>query len=250
VALAFVLLTGAGLLIQTFLQLRAVDVGCRTENVLTLRMPPSIRHSDPARIVAYQRDVLGRVRALPGVLSAGFTNHIPLVIKGDITGIGAEGHEEDKHFQCRLRVAGPGYLQTMGIPVLRGRDIEERDVHGAQLVVLINSTLARTLWPDQDPIGRRVRLGEHWLQVVGEVGDIRQSGLGVPPNPEFYASSLQIPFPPASLAIHTQVEPHSLAAAVRQTIWSVDPNQPITGLASMEEIVDRELFQTRLQTIL
>jgi putative ABC transport system permease protein len=156
VALAFVLLTGAGLLIQTFLQLRAVDVGCRTENVLTLRMPPSIRHSDPARIVAYQRDVLGRVRALPGVLSAGFTNHIPLVIKGDITGIGAEGHEEDKHFQCRLRVAGPGYLQTMGIPVLRGRDIEERDVHGAQLVVLINSTLARTLWPDAF-VGKRSR---------------------------------------------------------------------------------------------
>jgi predicted permease len=251
VALAFVLLIGAGLFIQTFMQLRAVDPGCRTENVLTLRMPASNKHREPAQIAAYQREVVQRVSALPGVVSAGFTNHIPLVIKGDITGVFAEGHEADQRFQCNLRVAGPGYLRTMGIPILRGRDIEERDAHGAPQVVLVNATLARTVWPNQDPIGRRLQIGgEHWVQVVGEVGDVHQSGLHVPPKPEFYASSLQIPFPPASLAIHTNVEPNSLASAVRQAVWSVDPDQPITGLASMEEIVDRELFQTRLQTTL
>jgi putative ABC transport system permease protein len=249
VAMAFVLLIGAGLFIQTFVQLRSVDIGCRIKNVLTLRMPASNKYSEPAQIVNYQREVLQRVRAIPGVVSAGFTNHIPLVVKGDITGVGAEGHDAEKRFQCNLRIAGPGYLQTMGIPLLRGRDIEERDVHGAPLVVLINATLARTVWPNQDPIGRRLQLGGvQWVEVVGEVGDVHQSGIDVPSNPEFYASSLQVPFPPASLAIHTRVEPNSVASAVRQAIWSADSDQPITGMASMEEIVDRELFQRSLQT--
>jgi len=250
VALAFVLLIGAGLLMQTFMRLRSVDIGCRTENILTLRMPASEKHRGPGRIGAYQNEVLRQVTAIPGVASAGFTNHIPLVIKGDISGIGAEGHDPQQRFQCNVRVAGPGYLRTMGIPLRRGRDIEERDVEGAPLVVIINETLARTLWPGQDPIGRRIILRENRVPVVGVVGDIHQSGLDVSPKPEFYVSALQAPFPATSLAIHTSVEPTSLVSAVRQAIWSIDPEQPITGVASMEEILDAELFQRRVQTTL
>jgi predicted permease len=250
VALAFVLLIGAGLLMQTFARLRGVDMGCRTSNVLTLRMPPSEAHGGP-RMAAYQSEILRRVGAIPGVVSAGFTNHIPLVVKGDISSIRAEGHDAKERFQCNFRVAGPGYLRAMGIPLRRGRDIEERDAEGATQVVLVNETLARTLWPGQDPIGRRIMPGtKYQWQVVGVVGDIHQAGLDVPPKPEFYLSALQAGSAANSLAIHTSVEPASLASAVRQAIWAVDPDQPITDLASMEEILDKEVFQRRTQTTL
>jgi predicted permease len=246
------LLIGAGLLIQTLARLRSVDIGCRTENILTLRMPPSKARREPGRSVAFQREVLQRVTAIPGVLSAGFTNHIPLVMKGDITGIGAEGHDAKTRFQCNSRAIGPGYLRTMGIPLRRGRDINERDGEGAPLVVLINETLARTVWPNQDPIGRRlVFMGRVEVPVVGVVGDIHQAGLDVPSKPEFYVSTLQgPPSPPGSLAIHTSVDPASVAPAVRQAIWSFDPDQPITHMASMEEILDKEVSERRVQTTL
>ncbi len=251
VALAFVLLIGAALLMQTFARLRGVDMGCRTKNVLTLRMLPSEALRAPGRMVAWQREIVRRVSAIPGVVSAGFTNHIPLVVKGDISGIGAEGHDEKERFQCNHRVIGPGYLRTMGIPLRRGRDIDERDIEGAPPVVLINETLARTLWPGQDPIGRRLILGaSDQVQVVGVTGDIHQSGLDIAPKPEFYMSAYQSGAAASSLAVHANVDAASLAPAVRKAIWAVDPDQPVTELATMEEILDKEVFQRRLQTTL
>jgi predicted lysophospholipase L1 biosynthesis ABC-type transport system permease subunit len=105
------------------------------------------------------------------------------------------------------------------------------------------------LWPGQDPIGRRLLFEpEVSAQVVGVVGDIHSSGLDVPPKPEFYISALQSPYTPFSLAIHTNVEPLSLAAAVRRAIWSVDPDQPIADVASMDQILDKEVFSRRVQT--
>ena len=252
VAAAVVLLIGAGLLIRTFASLRGVEVGFRTANILTMGLPAS-GQMDAAKSIAFQRDVLRRVTALPSVVSAGFTNHIPLAVKGDITGARAEGHDGDERFQCycNTRVVGPGYLQTMGIPLRRGRDIDERDVEGAPDVVLVNETLARKLWPKEDPVGRRlVFLNDTAVTVVGVVGDIRQSGLDVATSPEFYVSALQVPFRPGSLAIHTKVDAGSLASAVRQAIWSVDPEQPITAMATMEEILEKEVLQRRVQTTL
>lgn len=251
VAFAFVLLIAAGLLVQTVARLRGVDPGCRTNNVLTLELPASQARRAAGGSVAWQRELLGRILAIPGVESAGFTNHIPLSFKGDITGIGAEGRDPKERFQCRSRFAGPGYLRTMGIPIRRGRDVDERDGPGAPLVVVINETLARLLWRDQDPIGRKLVFGTDLrVPVIGVCGDVRQSGLDVPPRAEFYISALQAPQPPDSLAIHTRVDPASVAGAVRQAVWSLDPNQPVTSVATMEQILDREVFQRRVQTTL
>lgn len=251
VALAFVLLIGAGLLIRSLSLLRGVDTGFRTSNILTLYLPASEGRRTPAKSAAWQQEVVHRIAALPGVVSAGFTNHIPLVVKGDITGVGAEGRDLKIRTQCRSRLAGPGYLGTMGIPVLLGRDIDERDADGAPPVVLVNQTLARALWPGQDPIGRRIHFrDEVYATVVGVTGDIRQAGLDVAPQPEFYASALQVAPPLQALAIHTSVPPAGLAAAVRKTIWSVDPDQPILKMASMEETLDREVLQRSVQTTL
>ena len=250
VALAFMLLVGAGLLIRTFAQVRDVDMGCRTQNILTLRIDPPATLRNLAQIAAYQREVLRRVNSVPGVDSAGFTNHIPLAVKGDMSDIAAEGRDDRESIMCDARVAGPGYLHTMGIPVRRGRDIQETDSDGVPPVVLINETLARMLWPGRDPIGRRVVYGGNLLPVVGVVGDVHQSGLDVPPQPEFYLSALQSGRRQGSLAIHTKVPPASLAGAVRQAIWSVNPDQPITDVATMEDILDQEVFQRRVQTTL
>ena len=251
VALAFMLVTGAGLLLRTFAGMREVEPGFRSQDVLTLSVPPSQVHSGAKQSAAYQREILRRITAIPGVASAGFTNHIPVAFKGDISGVGAEGHDPKERFQSNARVAGPGYIATMGIPLLRGRDLDGRDTGGTPLVALINETLARTLWPGQDPVGRHLLMGTNFqVTVVGLVGDIHQSGLNMPPAPEFYISALQAPFPPASLAIRTRVDPASLGPAVRQAIWAVDPDQPIIDMATMEEILDREVFPQRLRAIL
>jgi putative ABC transport system permease protein len=251
VALAFVLLIGAGLLIQSLARLRSVDTGFRTSNILALYLPPSEARRTPATNAVWQQEVLRRVTALPGVVSAGFTNHIPLVVKGDITGVGAEGRDLKIRTQCRLRVAGPGYLRTLGIPVLLGRDIDERDIDGALQVVLVNQTLAGALWPGQNPVGRRIHFRDDvYATVIGVTRDIRQAGLDVAPQPEFYASALQVAPAVQALAIHTSADPMSLAGAVRRSIWSFDPDQAIMRLASMEQILDREVFQRRVQTTL
>lgn len=251
VALAFVLLIAAGLLLQTFARVRGVDPGFRTRDLLTLTLRPAKKIAGQAKIAAWQQEILRRVAAIPGVVSAGFTNHIPIASKGDINGIGAEGHDDKTRFHCNFRMAGPGYFRTMGIPLRRGRDLDERDADGAPPVIVLNETLARTIWPGSDPIGRRIHFGgDAWATVVGVVADIHQSGLDVPPKPEYYISTLQAPYPASSLAIRTQADPLSLVPAVRQAIWSFDPDQPITELASMEEILDREVFERRVQTTL
>ncbi len=252
VALAFMLAVGASLLIQTFLRLRDVDPGFRTQNLLTLSLPRfGASRPEPAAIASWQREILRRVQAIPGVASAGFTNHVPIAFKGDISGVNAEGRGERDSVQCRSRVAGPGYLATMGIPIVRGRDILESDRDGAPLVVVVNEALARELWPGVDPIGRRLLFQRNvFASVVGVSRDIRQEALDVAPRPEFYISSLQAGFYPGELAIRTKVDPASVAGAVRQAVWAVDPEQPVTDVLTMDQILDQEVSQRRIQGML
>src|SRR5205807_6455448 len=131
---------------------------------------------DFPKVVAYQRTLLNAVQSVPGVESAGYINHIPLRVKGDISSVGAEGHDVKTTFQCNMRVVGPGYFDTMGIPTRRGRGIQETDVQGAPLVAVINETTARMMWPNSDPIGRHLSFNDNKIRVpvVGVVGDIHQ----------------------------------------------------------------------------
>ncbi|MCW5964604.1 MAG: FtsX-like permease family protein, partial [Bryobacterales bacterium] len=252
VAIVFVLATSAALLMQTFARLRSVDPGFRTVNILTVGLPRyGEAPREPSANEIWQRELLGRVSSIPGVVSAGFTNHVPIAFKGDITQANAEGRDPRAGVQCRLRTAGPGFMATMGIPILQGRDIEETDHHGVPLVVLVNKTLARELWPQQDPIGRKLVLGSNAAPlVIGVVRDIRQEGLDSAPKPEFYLSSLQAPSRPGSLVIHTQVDPGSVAGAVRSAVWSLDPEQPVNDLFTMSQVLDKEVLQRRLQASL
>lgn len=252
VALAFVVAVGASLLVQTASRLRSVDTGFRTSGVLTVGIPRfgAPRPTAPD-IVNWQREILRRVSAIPGVVSAGFTNHVPIAFKGDISGVTTEGRSRRDAVQCRARTAGPGYMATMGIPILRGRDIAETDGPGAPLVALVNQTLARELWPDQDPIGRKLVFEPGvFALVAGVVGDIRQDGLDTPPKPAFYISSLQAPSHPGALAVHTRLDPAGVAAAVRRAVYELDPQQPVTDVFTVEQILDEEVSQRRIQAVL
>jgi predicted permease len=252
VALAYVLAIGAALLIQTFARVRGVDTGFRTRNILTVGLPRlGAARPTPSQIASWQQEMLRRVEAIPGVVSAGFTNHIPIAFKGDISGVTAEGRNQRDRVQCRARAAGPGYLATMGIPVLRGRDIAESDREGAPRVVLVNETLARELWPAQDPVGRSLVFSAGVSsRVIGVVRDIHQDGLDAAPKPEFYISSLQAGFHSGALAIHTKVDPASIAGALRRAVWSVDPEQPVMDVLTMDQILDNEVSQRRIQAML
>jgi predicted permease len=251
VALAFMLLIGAGLLIRTFAILRGIDPGFRTGNLLTLSIPRPLPDGGFAKDVVFQQEILRRITSLPGVSSAGFTNHIPVAFKGDISSVGIEGRDPKDVIQCKARAAGPGYFETIGIPLRRGRYIDERDREKAPLGVVVNDTLAKAGWPGKDPIGRLL-IFENKIRVpvIGVVGDLHNDGLDTPPSPEFYISTLQAGFPAGGLAIRTNVDPATLVPAVREAIWALDRDQAIIELSTMEEILDRELFQRRVQLTL
>ena len=158
---------------------------------------------------------------------------------------------------ANFRVVTPHYRETMGIPLLRGRDIMESDGPDAPLVAMVNQTMARMLWPGQDPLGKRFKNGgfplegKPWISVAGVVADIKQNGLDMPPRPEMYIPHQQSPNVPPVLAVRTRQNPASLTEAIRQQVLSVDPDQPISDVATMERrFFDREIFQRRLQAIL
>ena len=245
VAMAVLLLIGAGLMIRTFARLRGIDPGFRAENVLTMKTAVWGRFQKPEQMVHYYDEVLRRVTALPGVVSAGFTTGVPLDFKGWFTEATAEGSTDAR--TVNYRCITPDYLRTMGIPLHRGRAFTEADTASSPRVALVNETFARMLWPNRDAIGRRFGGHDQWTTVVGVVGDVKQSGLDVPPKPEFYMNYRQEQTAPQALAIRTAVEPLSLASAVRREIRAADRDQPITDVQTMEDVLDHELFQRRLQ---
>jgi len=251
VALAFVLMIGAGLLIQTFARLRSVDVGFPAERLLTLGLPGPDKPPAAEAAIARERELQRRVLAIPGVESAGFTNHVPVGFKGDFNGLGAEGRPPEERISVRARTAGPGFFRTMGIPILRGRDIQETDTDRSPRVVIVNERLARALWPDKDPLGRRVIFEQNVAAlVVGVARDIRDAGPGEPAPPEYYIPTYQRGYPAMALAVRTKGDAKAMAEAVRRAIQTFDPEQPVTRVATMEEILDQEVAQRRVQTTL
>jgi len=256
VALAFVLTLGAALFLQSFARLRGIDPGFRTAGILTMSTPLSPRrYDDPAKRAAYYDQVLARVTALPGVISAGFANGLPLVLKGNVNGLEVEGRPAlggDTFSNANYRVVTPDYLATIGVPLREGRHLDRRDVAGAPRVALINEAMRRKFWPGESPLGKRFRFGDQapWVAVVGMVGDMRQSGLDRPAKPEMYLPAAQEPAPAINLAVRTMGDPRNLAAAVRREIRAVDGGIPVLFVRTMEEVLDREVFQRRAQMVL
>src|SRR5215510_11042257 len=256
VALALVLLVGAGLLIQAFLRLRALDVGVNSENTLTLRTAlPRNKYGELPKRDAFYRRTLERVRALPGVVSAGYTTAMPLTWNGGTNGFAIEGREQGPGQDAQSRQVSAGYMETMGVKLRQGRFLDERDDTQAQPVAVINETMARQFWPGENALGKRFKLGSvdsqnPWVTVVGVVGDVKEMGLEAPAKAEMFFPYHQLPRMlwnmPRDLAVRTTGDPMSVAAAARQAVWSVDRNQPVSNVRTMNEILSEEVAQRRI----
>jgi len=256
VALAVVLLTGAGLLMQTLARLRGVDLGFRTDNslVMTTVLSAAKYNKDTDR-VAFARQVLDRVKALPGVVNAGYVSTLPLIIKGNTRGFVVEGHPlplPGESLDANYREVSSEYLQTMGIPLRRGRFLGEQDRAESKAVAVINESMARKFWPREDALGKRFKFTndptQTWHEVVGIAGDIHQMGLEEPPRAELYMALQQARMPdPNFLVVRTVGNPLGLAAAVRNEIRAVNSEQPISNIRTLDDIVEVEVSQRHLQ---
>jgi putative ABC transport system permease protein len=244
------------LLIQTFFRLRALDIGVNPENVLTLRTAlPRDKYNELPKRDAFYQQVLERVRALPGVVSAGYTTATPLTWKGGTNSFTVEGRVQGPGQDAQSRQVSAGYMETMGVKLRQGRFFDGHDNAQSQPVAIINETMARQFWPGEDALGKRFKLGSTdsqnpWLTIVGVVGDIKEMGLEAPVKAEMFFPYQQLPRMfwnmPRDLAVRATDDPMSVAAAVRQAVWSVDRNQPVSNIRTMDEILAGEVTQRRI----
>jgi putative ABC transport system permease protein len=268
VALALMLLVGAGLLIQTLQRLRGQYSELKPESVLTVRTQlAENRYGEPARRAAFYDGVLARVKSLPGVVAAGYTTAVPLTRKGGANGLSLEGKDNglSATWNANHRQVSPDYFHAMGLALREGRVFDEHDDAGAIPVAAINETMARSYWPGESPIGKRFKVGapdspEPWLMIVGVVADVRQMGADAPVKAEMYVPYRQAApywksapysfFTPRDLVIRTSAAPSTLAPAVREAVHDIDPYQPITGIRTMDEVLGRETAERRVGVIL
>jgi predicted permease len=260
VAVSFLLLIGAGLLINSFIRLRHVDPGFRSENLLTMKIVlPETRYSDEQRRSLFYDELLRRVETLPGVASVAVATNLPLTSSGNSVGIAIEGRADPAPDRVPIvitRVVSPGYFKTMTIPLLEGRAFTEGDKADSPPAVVISETTARRFWPGENALGKHIKVGRSisprpWLTVVGVVKDVRQFELIIEPQPQMYLPYPQAHFfDPRSLIIRTNFDPLSLAATVRQTVWEIDKDQPVSDISSMEEVVSDSVARQRFSMLL
>jgi len=259
VAIALVLLVGAGLLIGSFLTLQEVNPGFNPEKVLTMQMSlPRTKYSEGHQFTAFYDQVLQKVSALPGVQSAGVANNIPMgrntqnasfLIEGMQIAPGQASPHGDPH------IISPDYFTAMGIPLLKGRFFNQQDTADSLAVAIIDETLAERYWPGEDPIGKRMgaffdrKDGQvRMREIVGVVGHTKSYGLDGKSKVQYYFPFSQRPRQDVYLAVRTSAEPSSLITAVRSAISSVDADQPIYNIKTLDEVLSDSMAQNRFST--
>jgi len=253
-ALALVLLAGAGLMLRSFARLVEVDPGFQAERVLTVDLPlPGFRIPERERRPAYYGEILREVQALPGVQAAALTSVLPLS-GGEVMVAFASSYEAaqrgERSFVAPYREVSPDYFRVMGIPVVRGRGFTEADTVKAPRVAVVNEAMARRYWPGENPIGKSLPVGGS-LPVVGVVGNVKHRSLSAEPVPELYQCYLQgLGNPYASLVIRTSANPSALASAVRRRIRELRPEQPVGEVKTLREVVAGSLTTPRFHTLL
>lgn len=251
VALASTLLVGAGLLIQTLRNLQNTDLGFETSNILTARTRlPVPRYRDDAKKVQFFDGVLDRVRALPGVQSAGYVSTLPFLQRGNSTGFQIEGLPPITT-DALIRPCTNEYLSTIGARPVEGRLFHRDDRATTQRVIILNETFKKSFFPNESALGKRIRVdGSEPFVVVGVVQDILERGLEQSAKAGFYFLYSQQPdtwATPAEIAVKTTGDPLQLATALRQAVWAVDKDQPVTNVRTMESIVAAEVGGRRNQ---
>ena len=250
-ALCLVLLVGAGLLARSLRLLTAVDPGFRSENLLVVKVTlPRPRYAESTRTREFYRAAIERLGAIPGVERVSSTSGAPFDLSSSSTSIEIEGHpvpDGTKAPEAEYRIAMPGYFETIGVPLLAGRALNDGDRSGRPRVLVINATLARRSWPDESAVGKRIRYDDDWHEVVGVVGDIRNAGLGAEPQAMFFVSALQ-ESAGQRFVIRTAPGADALAPAVRRTIAAIDPSVPVTTVDAMTTLLSRSVAEPRYRT--
>ena len=263
VALSIVLLVGAGLLIQTLFRLFNQYNSLQPEQVLTMRtVLPLTKYKEMPQRSAFYQQVLDRVEHLPGVTSAGYTTSIPLIWKGGTSGFFPEGIKDPipgMGYDANHRQVSADYLQTMNIALRQGRYFTTHDDDKSMPVAIINETMARQYWPGQNALGRRFKLGDPaddvpWIQIVGIVADVRQMGLDEPVKAEMYFPYQQQGdydfYTPRDLVIRTSGDTWNLVPSVRLIVREVDPDQPVSNVATMADVLGEEAAPRRMGMIM
>ena len=257
-SLAFALLVGAGLMIQTIWNLRRQDLGFRADHLLTMAVPlPDPKYDTKEKRRSFYNNVAARVRALPGVKGADFISDAPFTTNGDTRGYLVEGAPPPRPGEVNdalYREVTPGYFETVGATLREGRWLQDSDRQGAELVVVVNEFFAKRHWPGQSAIGKRIRFddqGEPWRTVAGVVHDVRDRGLLMGMKPAVYVPISQVePNTYSCLVVRTATEPKSAVKAVENAVWAVDPQQPVTLVRTMDELIESNVSDRTRPTIL
>ena len=257
VAASVLLLVSSGLLIRAVWRIQSIDPGFVSERVITLKTAlPRPKYDMTLRRVQFYNRVLSDVRALTGVQGAAYITGLPMVMTGRITGVVIPGQEDSERFRgevASIRFVTPQYFHTMGIPLLRGRDIEDGDIQGRAPVAVVSESFARKYWPDEDALGRTFESRGGARTVVGVVGDVRVRGLERESEPQLYASAGQVPDTaftnddPKDLVIRYAGPAATLLPAVREIVRAADPEQPVSDVRTLEDVVAGETATRRVQ---
>jgi predicted permease len=251
IAFACTLLVGAGLLMRSFLRVLDVDPGFQPEGVAALRVDPSFRFKNLEQQNAWIDLMLQRTRSLPGIRAAGLTEFLPL--GGDrswqVTGKG-QVYPKDRHPEAFMRVVSDGYFESVGIRLKAGREFTERDRASSEPVVIANETLARTLWPGKDPVGKIVTQ-DGGRRVVGVVADVRHESLETAGGSEMYRPMRQTrDYSAMNLVVRTVLPPDRLAAGIRGALRPIDPNLPVREFKTLQDLVDQAVSPRRFLVML
>jgi putative ABC transport system permease protein len=258
VASALVLLVGAGLMIKSFWRLQQVDPGFQPGNALTATVSlPKRKYPEEHQQVAFFQQLLEKVGALPGVLEVGATSMVPLGDNDFVLSFDVDGRPPlptNAQLSTNFFAVSAGYFQAMGIPLVRGRLFTERDSQASPHVALINETMARKIFPNEDPLGKRINFNggdkPDWYEIVGIVGDVKHYGLAQETTLQTYEPYTQQTFSNMTLVVRTAGEPLALSGALRQAVLSLDREQPISSIRTLEQLVSTSIEQQQFSMLL
>jgi predicted permease len=259
VTFALVPLIGAGLMIKSLTRVLEVNPGFQQQNLLTLRMSlPVINYKDLQQVRAFYQQAMQKIESIPGVISAGAVTGLPMLSPGQSSPFIIEGRAVNPGQMSPVsdrRVTTTNYLKTLGIPLIKGRYFTDDDNANAPGVAIIDEAFAKDYWPDEDPIGKRISFeggpnNPRWREIVGVVGQVKSYGLDIEPKRQLYYPHLQSSARDMGLVVRTQGDPKSMLADVRSAIQSIDREQPIFRISTMEQAIADSTTQRRFSTVL
>jgi putative ABC transport system permease protein len=255
-ALAQVMLVGAGLLIMSYVRVTQINPGFRSENILSAKVAPATsKYPDTRSRIQFYSQVIEKLQAIPGVTSVGMVMNLPLSGASMNRGFTAEGRPEpkpDENISMDYQVVNHDYFSTMNIPILRGRGFTVDDQENSTRVIVINNAMARRYWPNEDPVGKRMAIGESskdtsWRTIVGIVGDVRHASLTEEPVPTAFIDYRQDleSWPRMAFVMKTRTNPTSLSSVVRSSLVSIDPRQPVYAIEPMDKLLASDVAPRR-----